>query len=794
MLVAFLILATLIAVIYAGYPLVLLLLLLASRRRSQLPPPLANGDLPAAVLVIPVHNEEAVIERKLRNFLALDYPAGRLRAVVISDGSTDRTCSLVRGLRDSLDPGERARIELVERTGRSGKSIALSEEVPKLDAEILIFTDANAFYRRDAVRKLVAHFADPRVGLVCGRLRYVPEPDSFMSDEELYWRYEDMIKRWEGALGHLLVANGSIYALRSRLFEPIPGGVADDFVFPLLTAARGDRLVYEPSAVAEEQLPAQGIENFRAKARIVSRGLQAVRVYWREILRSGPARATQYLFHKLARWLIAFVLLGMLLTAAIGATDPVLAAAFTAQVAFYALGFSAYLLARIGPVPGVLRLPFYFLMVNAAAVVGLWGFLRGERRVIWEKSETTRRTWPEPAPPAPERRRWMGRRGSKRIRFAIATVLAFAGLLSIETAARFTYGVRELLQDWRGSAARATRLPPYEMADPAHPGGWRLRPGASMTLAAALELRAGQGRVERAQRLEAAGRKLGIGGDDVVFRVNSSGYKGPELDPSHTRPRILAAGGAETFGTLIDYYSYPRALERSLAGSGLAAEVVNAGVAGYSTAQILQRMKELEELHSEVTVLSLGSHELFRGRRVLAIPIERVYSIRAIRALWEWWRTRDLPEAGRAPIDLDPDPPELRVIERYRPPFLEDVVRIASEMKAGGSDVVLLTMPALHHSGERPSPRALEVGRVPQVLRGNPYLLAAFVARYNELLRETAVALGVELIDLEPWSRDALQPRWEYFDDSISLNEAGQEKLGQHLAQVLGERLRSRSD
>jgi hypothetical protein len=257
----------------------------------------------------------------------------------------------------------------------------------------------------------VAHFADPKVGLVCGRLRYVPEPDSFMSDEELYWRYEDMIKRWEGALGHLLVANGSIYALRSRLFKPIPGGVADDFVFPLLTAARGDRLVYEPSAVAEEQLPVQGIENFRAKARIVSRGLQAVRIYWREILRSGPARATQYLFHKLARWLIAFVLLGMLLTAAIGATDPLLAAAFTAQVAFYALGFSAYLLARIGPVPGVLRLPFYFLMVNAAAVVGLWGFLRGEHRVTWEKSETTRRTGPSRRLPIRAARR---RRGGDR--------------------------------------------------------------------------------------------------------------------------------------------------------------------------------------------------------------------------------------------------------------------------------------------------------------------------------------------------------------------------------------------
>ncbi|HVH04962.1 MAG TPA: glycosyltransferase, partial [Myxococcota bacterium] len=316
MLSAFIALAVVVALTYVGYPLAVLLFAWATRDRAPTKPA-ADGSLRVA-LVIPAHDEQAIIEAKLRNFLALDYPPDRLRAVVLSDGSTDETCSRVRALLASLPAADAARITLVDRTVRAGKSRMLSEEVPKLDVDVIVFTDANAFYRPSAIRALVAPFADPRVGLACGRLRYVPD-DGFMSDEELYWRYEDMIKEAESRAGRLLVANGSIYALRAELFRPIPGGVADDFALPLLVASEGHRLVYASDAIAEERLPAQGIENFRAKARIVTRGATALSIYWREVIRSGPVRAAQYAIHKVARWLMGFVLAGLLLVSAAGA-------------------------------------------------------------------------------------------------------------------------------------------------------------------------------------------------------------------------------------------------------------------------------------------------------------------------------------------------------------------------------------------------------------------------------------------------------------------------------------------
>jgi lysophospholipase L1-like esterase len=238
-------------------------------------------------------------------------------------------------------------------------------------------------------------------------------------------------------------------------------------------------------------------------------------------------------------------------------------------------------------------------------------------------------------------------------------------------------------------------------------------------------------------------------------------------------------------------------MERSLETGGVPSEVVNAGVGGYSTSQILQRMEEFKQLRPDVTVLFLGRQELFADRRALASPIERVYSVRAVRALWNWWNARGLAAAGQArsrvPSNLDPDAPELRVIERYRPAFLENVERIASEMKETGSDVFVVTLPALYLSGESFSPRALEIGQIPRLFRGNPYLFAAFVARYNELLREIAGRLGVGLIDLESWSEQEFDPRHAYFEDATLPNEAGQEKIGQYLADVLEGVIRGRS-
>jgi glycosyltransferase involved in cell wall biosynthesis len=744
--------------------------------------------------VIPAHDEAAIIEAKLRNVLAIDYPRDRLQVAVISDGSTDDTCARVRALLAALGPEERGRVVLVERKERSGKSRALSEEVPKLDAEVLVFTDANAFFRPDAIRRLVEPFADPRVGLACGRLRYVPDAGSFMSDEELYWRYEDVIKAAEGRAGRLLVGNGSIYALRAALFRPIPGSVADDFAMPLLVAASRQRLVYAPDAVAEERLPAQGIENFRAKARIVTRGATALRLYWRDVLRSGPLRVVQYLLHKVARWLMGFVLAALFAVSLLGASHPLLATALTAQVAFYLLGFAAWLLARRGPVPGLLRLPFYFLLVNAAALAGLLDFAVGRRRVIWEKSETTRRSPDEEIALSRPHDGGVpvGRPFSRRAGLLVALALAGAGLLAAETGARLTYGMRDGLRALRGAVPPKGSLRFYEIPDPVHPGNWLLRPGVRATLSQ-IE-RAGGAAAE--SRLGMRARELGIAPEEVVLAINDRGYKGPALLEGGDRPRILALGDACAFGSMIDRYSYPRVLERELGRLGVPAEVVNVGVSGYYPAHVLVRIDEFAALTPDVSLICVGWNALYGERYTPTTLIDSLYLLRVATALsgrWRSWGTspremaEELQERARR---IDPTDPEIERLSRYTPPFVDDVRKIGERLRAAGSRVFVLTLPSLYLSGERPTQEALAIGTLPR-FTDNPYVLAAAAARYNQLLRELTDENGFQVIDLASWSRETLQPRHAYFASASALNELGQERMGERVAERLAAELRA---
>lgn len=371
--------------IYAGYPLALRVAVGRMRRAPAAPPP--ERELPVVTVLVPAHDEEAVIGEKVRNLLALDYPEGRIETIVISDGSTDGTCAAAR----RAAPSATVRVE--ERATRTGKTVALSRTVPLARGDLLVFTDANALFRSDAVRRLASRFVDPEVGLVCGRLRYRTRPTSEGSPEGLYWRYEDAIKRWEGRLGRLLVANGSIYAVRRELFEEMPGAVADDFVMPLLVASRGFRVDYEPDAVAEELLPSRSAEDFRSKARIVARGFEAMLRYRGRILRSGPVRVLQYLMHKLLRWLAPLLLIALLAVSIGGRHSSMIALALLAQLGFYALALLGFLLRDRRP-PALARVPFYFCLVNAAALKGLGDFLRRRRHATWEKSATTREVRP----------------------------------------------------------------------------------------------------------------------------------------------------------------------------------------------------------------------------------------------------------------------------------------------------------------------------------------------------------------------------------------------------------------
>src|SRR4051794_28749534 len=181
---------------HVGYPAVAGVL--AARRRPRTLP--ADAPLPSVALVIAAHNEEAVLARRLENALALDYPADRLQVVVTSDGSTDRT----REIAEAFAPRG---VTLLDNP-RAGKLAAQNAAVRATASELIAFSDANSMWEPDALRRLVAHFADPEVGYVCGRLRLI-DPADGRNVEGHYWRYELWLRAQESRLGSITAGNGA---------------------------------------------------------------------------------------------------------------------------------------------------------------------------------------------------------------------------------------------------------------------------------------------------------------------------------------------------------------------------------------------------------------------------------------------------------------------------------------------------------------------------------------------------------------------------------------------------------
>ncbi len=366
----------LVVYVHVGYPIVLL----ALRRFGRAPD--AAPITPPVTIFIAAHNEAKVIGEKLRTSLALDYPREALEIVVASDGSSDGTAEVARAF-------EPAGVVVREAARRGGKNAAINAFVPATRGQILVFTDANAFFERSAIRTLVRNFADPEVGLVAGNLRYVDAITAVAKGEGLYFRYEAFLKALESRLGTLVAATGSIYAIRRELFSPLDPDVANDFAHPIQVAAKGYRTVFERGAVACERATASPAEEFRRKARIVTRGLTAFARYRREFGMLRGLWGFCFISHKLLRWFTGAYLVGILLaSAALASGSSVYGTLLAAQGVFYGTALVGW---AAGSRRGrLLAVPFYFCMINAAAVVGIVRYLKGTRQVTWEQATSTR--------------------------------------------------------------------------------------------------------------------------------------------------------------------------------------------------------------------------------------------------------------------------------------------------------------------------------------------------------------------------------------------------------------------
>jgi len=362
---------------YLGYPLILSLIGRLRRQATDLPP--ATHD-PSVCLIISAFNEEKVIRQKIENSLSLEY-AGPLSIVVASDGSTDRTVAIAR---EYADHG----VHVHQSPLRRGKNTVLNEVVRQRREEIIVFTDGNSLLAKDAIVRLITRFRKPTVGCVVGELKYSHDVTSVAESESLYWRYESKIKMLESRLESVLVANGAIFSIRRELFSDLYPDVANDFQSPFDVANQGLGTVYEPRALAVEHSAELWGEEFDRKVRVVLRGFTG---FARLRASMHGLRLWQFISHKLVRWCVGGALLVTLISSAMLATTHVFYAAFLAlQVTCYLAAYAGYLMRSRERMPRVLYVPFYFTMVNWAALIAMSRFVVGGRQVVWEKAESTR--------------------------------------------------------------------------------------------------------------------------------------------------------------------------------------------------------------------------------------------------------------------------------------------------------------------------------------------------------------------------------------------------------------------
>jgi cellulose synthase/poly-beta-1,6-N-acetylglucosamine synthase-like glycosyltransferase len=368
---------------YVAYP---VLVSAASRAfgRDPVPPRLPPGRPPPRVaLLIVAYNEAAVIRDRIEDALALDYPPDRRRVVIVSDGSDDGTDDICRGYA--------GRVTLLAFPGRRGKAAALAEAVARLDDDVLVLSDANTLMAPSALASLARWFADPSIGVVCGRL-VITDPATGRNADGLYWRYENRLKQCEARLGALLGANGAIYAIRRTAFPPLPPATAvDDFVVPLLARLRtGCGIVYDADAVAREESAPDLRGEFGRRARIGAGGFIALATLWPLL---GPRHgwlSLAFWSHKVLRWVGPFLMLGALLSGLALAGHAPYGWVNASQALFYGLCGAGALPFAKGRRWRPLRALCMFAAMNLALMVGFFRFLAGAQTGVWQRTSRGR--------------------------------------------------------------------------------------------------------------------------------------------------------------------------------------------------------------------------------------------------------------------------------------------------------------------------------------------------------------------------------------------------------------------
>lgn len=353
---------------YFAYPAWLLL-----RSRLKPKPVGAQQVFPKVSIIMAVRNEEKSLEQKLDNLQHLDYPVDLMEAIVVSDASTDRTNAILSALGDP-------RMRAILLPLHSGKSAALNRALEVAAGDIVVFTDARQRIAVDSLKALVGHFSDPGVGCVSGALMLGSGDAGSLRGVGSYWKFEKSVRFWESTSGSTVGATGALYAARRSLVPRLPTGlVLDDLFIPMTIARSGARVIFEPKALAWDNLPARARQEFRRKVRTLFGNYQLVRLApW--LLTAKNPLLFEFISHKLCRLAVPFAIIAAVLV------SPFLNGLIYRLPLIVALGIAilsilAAVRIPLGMLSRLTDLALAFVLLNTAAVVAFYCFASGKKQV-----------------------------------------------------------------------------------------------------------------------------------------------------------------------------------------------------------------------------------------------------------------------------------------------------------------------------------------------------------------------------------------------------------------------------
>jgi len=371
---------TLILMSYLGLPLVLSMIALVFKKKYERD----STFMPDASMIIPVHNEEGILEHKIENCLSLDYPHQKLEIIFALDGCTDNSRRII----EAKGKGE---FTILDYPQRRGKMATLNAAYKQARNQIIIFGDADINFDRQAIKELVLFFKNKKIGCVGGQLNYLNATESSVEGgEHLYFKYEKFLRRKESQLGSLLVVSGSIYAMRRELIEDIDENLADDFVNPLRVLSRGFESVYAEEAMAFGKASNTVADEFSQRIRMTAQGLSGTLKEFKNIIGMGIFKRFLFFLHKFIRWLVPVLLIILIFTAAFLTEYSFYRQFLNAAGLFLLLGFCGFIMDKFNRRIMVFYIPFYFCLSNLAALLGIYAFLTGKQKGIWQRAQSTR--------------------------------------------------------------------------------------------------------------------------------------------------------------------------------------------------------------------------------------------------------------------------------------------------------------------------------------------------------------------------------------------------------------------